>query len=254
MQTKRPAPRAAAFFIYLTASCVCAVLPFSSWLSAPDGGLLQEALVRSLAALALFAAFPWFVGRLPPAPRPTALTWVALALCLLVALNNFPLVGALAGQGTLTAPAHTVALFALGCLATAAFEEYLFRGLLLSALARHFVGRRYGALWAVVLSSLCFGAFHLSNLLAGQDVGATLLQVGYATLIGAACACLTLLFGRLAPALLLHALYNFGGRLYHTLGTPPPVTRQTVAFTACLSLLAAATLTAALLSYMKRQK
>lgn len=254
MQGKRPAPRTALFFACLLAAAVCAALPFSSFLPMVDGGLLQGALVRALAAAALFAAFPFPARRLPPAPRPSALTWVALSLCFLVAANNFPLVGALAGQGALAAPAHTVILFALSCLATAAFEELLFRGLLLSSLMRRFAAHRTGALWAVAASSLAFGAFHLANLFSGQDIGPTLLQVGYATLIGAACACLVLFFGRLTPALLLHALYNFGGRLYHTLGTPPPVTEQTVIFTACLALVAAAVSAAALASYMKKVK
>lgn len=82
-------------------------------------------------------------------------------------------------------------------------EETLFRGLLLAAMARWW-GLRRGAL----VSTLCFGLFHLSNVLAGVAPAQAVLQAFSTTLIGA-----TFLMGTLALrsvwlAALCHGLYD----------------------------------------------
>lgn len=88
--------------------------------------------------------------------------------------------------------------FALACFALTAivlaplFEETLFRGVLLPVL-----GRRIGGLGAVLLSALLFAAAHLS-----------LSELVPLFVLGCGLGLLRLRSGRLAPPVLMHALWN----------------------------------------------
>ena len=244
--------RTLGFFGCLFLGGILAALPFSSWIGARDGGLLCDLLVRlsGLGAL-MFLFFPWkgidSRGRIHP------LSWLALALSFAVAVNNFPIVGALSGAAALPSQLHSILLFLLLCAATATLEELLFRGLLLRLLLLRLSHRRGGRIMAALLSGGTFGLFHLSGLAAGQSLPTTLLQVSYTALIGTLCACLCLLFGSILPAIIFHTIYNFGGLLYHTLGTPPPVTQETVVFTAALAGVTGASLLLAMWQDEKEQ-
>jgi len=132
-------------------------------------------------------------------PRDLRFFWVPL----------FPVLPAL--PGALAAiPGSTAADLAL-LVALAALvgfvEEVVFRGLLLRWLVPH-------GLWrAAVVSSVAFGVMHLVNLLAGADLGATLVQVGYATALGFAFAAVALRTGVLWPLVIIHALIDVAGFL-----------------------------------------
>lgn len=84
-------------------------------------------------------------------------------------------------------------------------EEVAFRGLILRALAPRGVRR------AAVVSSVLFGLMHAVNPLFGADLGATLLQVGYATAMGFAFAAVALRTGTIWPLVAIHALVDVVG-------------------------------------------
>ncbi|MDQ2757094.1 MAG: CPBP family intramembrane metalloprotease [Actinomycetota bacterium] len=81
-------------------------------------------------------------------------------------------------------------------------EEVAFRGLILRALAPGGVRR------AAIISAVLFGLMHVVNLLIGADLGATLLQVGYATAMGFAFGAAALRTDTIWPLVLIHALID----------------------------------------------
>ena len=78
----------------------------------------------------------------------------------------------------------------------------IFRGLLFQGM------RKSGFLFAVIVSSVAFGAGHIVNLFLGEPLLGTLLQLVYASAIGF---CYTAVFcagGSLLPCILSHAFVN----------------------------------------------
>lgn len=137
---------------------------------------------------------------------------------LLVALNNAPFIALFSGTARVDAAGSAVALFALQCIAVAAFEETAFRAIVFPLMLQRFGTGKGARFFAVLLSSALFGLTHLLNLFAGAGAGAVVLQVGYSFLIGAMLAIVYLHSGSLTACILLHAVYNFGGTLVPTLG------------------------------------
>lgn len=142
----------------------------------------------------------------------------AVLPALLVALNNAPVIALISGTARVNAGGFAIALFALQCIAVAAFEETAFRAALFPLMLQHFGTGRRARFSAVLLSSALFGLTHLLNLFSGAGAGAVALQVGYSFLIGGMLAIVYLHTGSLAACILLHAVYNFGGMLVPTLG------------------------------------
>jgi membrane protease YdiL (CAAX protease family) len=109
-------------------------------------------------------------------------------------LHHLPLTVDLLNQAERQAaaiPNLHLSLFAMGVFFAPVAEEYLFRGLLYRALERHWGG------WRAVVGSAAFFAIYHPAL--------SWLPVG---LLGAANALLYKKTGRLAPAILLHMVYN----------------------------------------------
>ncbi len=75
-----------------------------------------------------------------------------------------------------TIPETTLYIISMICVGF--LEEFIFRGLLFTAM------KKDGLKSAVIVSSLTFGMGHIVNLLNGQDIPATLLQICYAAAIG----------------------------------------------------------------------
>lgn len=103
-------------------------------------------------------------------------------------------------------PAETV-LFLLSMACAGFLEEVIFRGFLFRALCRDNVKL------AVLVSSVTFGLGHIVNLLNGQDLIPTLLQICYATAVGFL---FTVLFYKgksLLPCIAAHAATNCLGIL-----------------------------------------
>ncbi len=158
---------------------------------------------------------------------------------LLISLNNFPIIAFLNGQATLHADAHVYA-FLLQCISVGLLEELIFRGLLLTYLLDRFKKHKYGIMKAIVISALIFGFIHLLNLFSGASIIPTLLQVSYSILTGLMWATLIVITKNIWIGAILHALYNFTGLLFPTLGI---ITNQfdtlTIIITISLSVLVA---------------
>lgn len=175
-----------------------------------------------------------------------SLKGILLALpFLIVALNNFPFLPLFSGSAELlTNEFIDFFCYFLACLGISVFEESVFRGVIFSALYRKFCGEKssgapscdslkneqnnvlsnenseksakkykYGEFWAVALSSVLFGAVHLVNLIAGAGIVPVIAQMGYSFLIGAMCAIAMLETGNIYSAVILHAVFDFGGLL-----------------------------------------
>jgi membrane protease YdiL (CAAX protease family) len=113
-----------------------------------------------------------------------------------------PVLSALVSDFQVTSPTQ-ITFFALFAFAIGFAEEVIVRGIFL----RIFLPK--GRLYAVLMSSLIFGLMHLGNLLIGADLGSTLTQVVYATLIGIAFAGV-MSYGRsIWPLIVIHALVDF---------------------------------------------
>ncbi len=137
--------------------------------------------------------------------------------CLLVAINNFPFISYFNGNmGFARAEFQDIACFALYCVSVGLFEEFVFRGVVFSALASVFTKDRAGLIKTFVVSSVLFGVVHLSNLFGGAGLVPTLLQVVYTTLMGGVFAFVLIKTQNLFCCAFVHALYNFGGLLLDT--------------------------------------
>lgn len=98
-------------------------------------------------------------------------------------------------------PVETV-LYILSMCLVGFLEEVIFRGLLFRGMCKsHFTS-------AIIVSSLTFGVGHIVNLLLGESLPDTLLQLVYASAIGF---CYTAVFcvgGSILPCILSHAFVN----------------------------------------------
>lgn len=96
----------------------------------------------------------------------------------------------------------TAVLFIVSMCFVGFLEELIFRGFLFRAMCRD------GMKTAIVVSSLSFGVGHIVNLLLGEPLFETLLQLVYASAIGF---CYTAVFcasGSIVPCIISHALVN----------------------------------------------
>ena len=137
-----------------------------------------------------------------------------LLLCipaLIVAINNFPIIGAIKGDVVFSGNATYTILFIIDCLFIGAFEETVFRGIIFPLTFIKLKDKKHAAFYSVAISSAIFAVTHLVNLFAGAGFGATILQVGYSFLIGGLCALSVLKTGSVIPAIIIHFIYDVGG-------------------------------------------
>lgn len=171
--------------------------------------LWRSMVFRSLASMVFVFALIYLEFRVF---SPTRLSHLAVFLpALLVAVNNFPFLGMMSGAVWVDR-ADLVWVYILDCLMIGLFEELAFRGVLLPFLLEKRRETKSQILWTVVLSSGVFGLIHLINLFEGAGIGATVLQVGYSFLIGGMCAIVLLKTGNLLYCIVLHTIYDIGGR------------------------------------------
>lgn len=93
-------------------------------------------------------------------------------------------------------------LYIVSMLSVGYIEEVVFRGFLFKALQKD------GIKIAVAVSSLTFGMGHIVNLLSGENILATLMQVCYATAIGFAFTVFFLKRASIIPCIVVHSLFN----------------------------------------------
>ena len=138
--------------------------------------------------------------------------WLYFIPCLIIALDNFPLISYLNGNMQIVRnSALEVTLFAGYCLSVGLFEELIFRGVIFSVVAGYFNKNKNGFITTYIVSSVIFGGIHIFNIIAGAGVGATVLQVGYSTLTGALFAFALIKMKNIFIPAFLHGLYNFCG-------------------------------------------
>lgn len=135
--------------------------------------------------------------------------------CILVVVVNFPFSALISGAAVIERY-DILWLFVLDCLLVACMEEFLFRGLLFSALAEILKG---DLLITILLESAVFALCHLFNLFSGASLGYTLLQVGYTFLTGIMFTVVFIRTKNVWTSVILHAAFNVGGNIVSTLGS-----------------------------------
>ncbi len=156
----------------------------------------------------------------------------------LVSVNNFPFVSFIRGE-TGIIRGELILPFALNCVATAIFEELIFRGLFFPwCLSVTGNATKKQVFKAVLISSAVFGLMHLFNIFS-SPVSAVLMQVGYTFLLGGAMCFVMLKTGCVWICAFMHAVYNFGGLLYKELGNGFIWSGGQVALTATVAVLCA---------------
>ncbi|RJX25524.1 MAG: CPBP family intramembrane metalloprotease [Acholeplasma sp.] len=146
-------------------------------------------------------------------------SFYAMIPALLIAINNFPIISFLDGRAQLTEPNYRVVLFLIECFSIGFLEELIFRGILLLFLFQAFSHIKYRVFITILISSLVFGLFHITNVFEGAPLSSTILQIGYSFLMGILWASIYMKTGNLWFSMVLHALYNFFGQVMFYLGT-----------------------------------
>ena len=95
---------------------------------------------------------------------------------------------------------------------------------------------------SLLLTSAVFGGVHLFNLFM-SSLPSVLLQIGYSFLIGAMCSVVLLKTRNIWLCVLIHAVYDFGGKLIPTLVKGTLWDTPTVIVTTVLALVTAGYLT-----------
>ena len=150
------------------------------------------------------------VGWREPMPRTPWLLWLPALLFLLSATST---------KVVRTGPGYVV-VSALAVLLVGFTEEMWFRGLLLTALMPR------GAWFAVVTSSVLFGALHLLGF-GAYGIRSVVTQAVQAFAIGLMFAAGRVRTGSLWPVMVLHAAFDFVGFLHGNV-KPAPITRTAV--------------------------
>ena len=185
----------------------------------PLGGILDGIITRALGAIVAAVAVEKAGYKVFNKCGLKAI--IAVLPCFLAVCANPPLLGLLFGDAAFLYSgaelAAYIALFFVECLLVGAFEELLFRGILLPAVIERRAKKDKSAFWSVIISSAAFALVHLFNLFTSSPT-AVIMQVGYSFLLGGASCFVFLKTGNILPCVLLHALFNFCGGLVQTLG------------------------------------
>ena len=130
--------------------------------------------------------------------------------CLMVCLVNFPWFGVFYGSVVIFNGIY-IPLYIVYVFSIALVEELVFRGVLLNIVFQYTRRTRLPYVFAILISSAIFAAFHFFNLFTGASLEGVLLQVGYTFLIGCLFAVVQIKMGSVWYCVFLHALFNFGG-------------------------------------------
>ena len=157
---------------------------------------------------------------------------------LAVVINNFPIPALITGDAQILP--HSAAVwvwFSLECLAISLFEEAAFRGVIFPMLAERRCKTKRGLFISILLTSAVFGLLHIVNLAQGAGIGAVVRQIGYSFLIGAMCSVVLIKTHNIWLCVLLHAVFDFGGKLIDTLGAGKIWTLPAILITTILAVL-----------------
>jgi membrane protease YdiL (CAAX protease family) len=169
-------------------------------------------ILRNLCGIGISIGFIYLL-QIKPFYRP--MQPLCLLPCLLIALNNFPLISFLLGNmRVVRTECIDIVLFLGYCLTVGIFEELIFRGVLFATLTGCFSRDKKGLFKAFLVSSVLFGASHLLNVFYGAGLAATLLQVVYSTLTGGLFCFVFIKTGNVLCSALVHAVYNICGLFF----------------------------------------
>lgn len=105
-------------------------------------------------------------------------------------------------QGFSYHPIETIAFYVIFAILVGFVEERIYRGLMVKILLP------LGNITAILTSSLLFSFAHILNLLSGQSLSQTGLQLVYSLLIGIVLAQLFIKTGNIYPLILFHTIHN----------------------------------------------
>ncbi|MBR2908092.1 MAG: CPBP family intramembrane metalloprotease [Clostridia bacterium] len=197
--------------------------------------LSELALSRLLGGMIFLFLIPYLGYSLLSFERiPSIKALLAVLPAVVIAVNNFPIIGLIRGSVYVDSGLPKALLLVLACLGIGFFEEVAFRGVifpllltrLLPAMRKRTEAKKPSRLppetvavfLAIVLTSAVFGLVHVLNLFAGGSPIAVLMQVGYSFLIGGMCAIVLLKTRCIWFPVFIHALYDLGGMLVQYLG------------------------------------
>lgn len=103
----------------------------------------------------------------------------------------------------------TILNLATFCLLIGIVEEFLCRGWLLNEFLERFSDSKKNIIFSIILSSIIFGFIHIFNIMTGQSLADTLVQVLSATIFGM---CLGLIYYKtknIWSVVLIHAIWDF---------------------------------------------
>ena len=224
---------------------IIAVLPLLLWLEVGKPTLTEDTVLAPLMSMtltrllgaAVFLALLLYKGYhvIHPLQKPFLKGLLFALPPFLVVVNNMPILSMMWGDAYLVHNAPVYLLwFSAECLAIGLFEELAFRGVIFLMFAEKRHTTRKGLFWSLILSSAVFGGVHLINLFVGGGVG-VILQIGYSFLIGAMCSVVLLKTRNVWLCVILHAIFDFGGKLIDTLGAGKMWDIPTVILTALLA-------------------
>ena len=170
--------------------------------------------------------------------RPVGVFLLLFLPPLAVVINNFPIPALITGDAQILP--HSAAVwvwFSLECLAISLFEEAAFRGVIFPMLAERRCKTKQGLFVSILLTSAVFGLLHIVNLAQGAGIGAVVRQIGYSFLIGAMCSVVLIKTHNIWLCVLLHAVFDFGGKLIDTLGAGKIWTLPAILITTILAVL-----------------
>lgn len=130
------------------------------------------------------------------------LRWAIPILAVIFTLASL-VIGPVIFEGTHADQSKIIFQLVLFCLAVGVFEEVLYRGTLFHGLSRHL-----SPFWAMMISSLIFGLFHMQNIVVGQAVGATAFQSLNAAALGVVFCAIMLQTNSIWTAIILHSGWN----------------------------------------------
>lgn len=132
---------------------------------------------------------------------------------LLVAINNFPIIGVARGMVFFTNSVLENSIYVLYCFSVGLVEELIFVGLVFPLFTICFKNKKNVLLLSVLCTGALFSLSHLINLFGGASFSAVAMQVGYSFLIGCATSISLAITKNLSFSILIHFIYDIGGLL-----------------------------------------
>jgi membrane protease YdiL (CAAX protease family) len=177
-------------------------IPYAEWFDSGANAFRTAVIPLIGGSLVLIAFLLWarwdFVFKDPVRLPMSRVLWVPVVIFLLGIVAHF----AVADWSELST-GLLLAILASGVMVGFA-EETLFRGIILRGLRTNLRPEA----WAMLISSLLFGVFHLTNIINGSPVAAVLNQVLQASALGAVLYVFRRARGLLVVAMVVHGLWD----------------------------------------------